>query len=140
MMNLSLDCGINNPDAYYVMLWEQQLFDFLKYFNPQMTNQYKTLKQEYKYYTNIDLGIYPQIEEMRHVVNVIKHGTSSKSFQVLKEQNSKFLKDEIYELFSDVNERYIYVKINRRDIRTITNHLISFWEKSVKQKLPIDYV
>lgn len=113
-----------------VMLWEQQLFDFLKYFDPQTTNQYKMLKQKCKHYTNIDLDIDPKIDEMRHVVNVIKHGTSSKSFQALKEQNSKFLKDEIHELFSDVNERYVYIKINRRDIRTITNHLISFWEKS----------
>ena len=111
--------------------WEQQLFSFIHtYFNNNINNYYEDLKKEFNKYLNLHNNLFEKIEEYRHLVNVLKHGTPTKSYSKLQEINSKFLLE---------TGKYSYLKkghsfnipilnISKDTIKEISDILESFWE------------
>ena len=112
-----------------VMMWEQQLFDYMKYHDNGVENFYNNISKYCLKYTDFDLTNDKRINEIRNVVNSIKHGKDTNSFRALEKNNSKFLEENISAMFSEVEERYFFISISDQDIKETTDHFISFWEK-----------
>ena len=111
-----------------VMMWEQQLYEQMKYFDVKTNNHYKDISNFCSEYTDYDLVQDKKIKEIRHLVNAIKHGKDTKSYRWLERQNSKYLKPEVASQFSELEERYLYIELSIHDIQLITDYLIGFWK------------
>lgn len=76
--------------------WEQDLFNFLRE-KGKITNEgnvYKTTKASFeKAYPNIPLETFPKIEEMRELVNAIKHGKGNSLDKVKSRLGGSILAD-----------------------------------------------
>ena len=98
-----------------VMLWEMQLFEYCLAIYKKQKNHFDHLINTSIKHTNIQEVDLVKIKEIRHVVNVIKHGQCSNSYKELVNIDSKYL--EAYKNEDEIafNERY-YLEIGRAHV------------------------
>lgn len=112
--------------------WEQQLYLFIyTFYNKKINNYYENLKKEFNKQVCLYSDMFDKIEEYRNLVNVLKHGTSSKSYINLKNINSEFLlpNSEYEYLGKGLSFNIPILNISSNTIKEIVETLDDFWEK-----------